>query len=299
MAHEALTTPLARPRPAFGFMDAAFLALLLLAFVGLEPFAIRNPATDLQTGPYQMTGGGDSIRQILYLLVFGAAVTAAFLSRGFAMVKIAPPMLSVLLAWCLLSAVWAAAPDVAVRRAGLAIVVALSTMLCVDTLGVERSLRLWRFVLGAVLIVNCVSILLVHQAVHLPGEQDPGLVGDWRGLYFHKNIAGAVSAITAIVFFFSAFRSKRWIDIAFCLLAVGFTVMTRSKSSLGLLPLAMLAGLVYRMAWRSRMDRAIVAVAGLLVFFLIAAFLVVDADAISRALQDPAEFTGRAAIWQA
>jgi exopolysaccharide production protein ExoQ len=299
MAHEAVSPPLSRPRFSFGIMDAVFLALLLLAFVGMQPFALRNPATDLQTSPYQMTGSGDAIRQILYLLIFLSVVVAAFLRRGFAIAAIVPPMLTVLLGWCLLSATWAAAPDVAVRRAGLAIVVALSTMFCIDSLGVERSLKLWRYVLAGVLIVNWLSIAFVHQAVHLPGEQDPGLVGNWRGLYFHKNIAGAVSAVTAIVFFFSALRTKHWSDIAFCLLAVGFVVMTHSKSSLGLLPMAVAAGLIYRLAWRSRRDRSIVAVACALVFFLAAAFIAVDADAISRMLEDPTEFTGRAAIWQA
>jgi O-antigen ligase len=299
MAHETLTAPLARPRTGFGVMDAVFVGLMLLAFVGLQPFAIRNPATDLQTGPYQMTGSGDAIRQVLYIVVFATAVGAAFLRRGFALAAIVPPLLSLLLAWCLLSAVWASAPDVAMRRAGLAIVVALSTMFCVDTLGTERSFDLWRYILAAILIVNCLSIAFVHQAVHLPGEQDPGLVGNWRGLYFHKNIAGAVSAITAIVFFFTALDKKRWFDIAICALAVGFTVMTRSKSSLGLLPVAIFAGLAYRIAWKRSLDRSIVGVGLLLVAFLGAAFVVVDADAISRALEDPTEFTGRAAIWQA
>ncbi|HEX4294313.1 MAG TPA: O-antigen ligase family protein [Rhizomicrobium sp.] len=299
MAHEAMSPSLPRPRFSFGIMDAVFVALLLLAFVGMQPFALRNPATDLQTSPYQMTGSGDAIRQILYLLIFLSVIVAAFLRRGFAIATIVPPMLAVLLIWCLLSAAWAAAPDVALRRAGLAIVVALSTMFCIDSLGVERSLRLWRYVLVGVLIVNWLSIALVHQAVHLPGEQDPGLVGDWRGLYFHKNIAGAVSAVTAIVFFFSTLKTRHWGDIAFCLLALGFVVMTHSKSSLGLLPLAVAAGLTYRLAWRSRQDRSIVAVACALAFFLAAAFIVVDADAISRMLEDPTEFTGRAAIWQA
>jgi exopolysaccharide production protein ExoQ len=299
MAHDALSSPLARPRTGFGVMDVVFVCLMLFAFVGFQPFAIRNPATDLQTGPYQMTGSGDAIRQVLYILVFATAVTAAFLRRGFALATIVPPLLSVLLAWCLMSAFWASAPDVALRRAGLAIVVALSTMFCVDTLGTERSFNLWRYILAGVLIVNWISIALVHQAVHLPGEQDPGLVGNWRGLYFHKNIAGAVSAITAIVFFFSAIRTKHWSDVALCVLAVGFTVMTHSKSSLGLLPAAIGAGLVYRTAWRRSLDRSIVGVGLLLIAFLGAAFVVVDADAIARMLEDPTEFTGRAAIWQA
>src|SRR6185312_7061928 len=177
MAHDMVDSganpPLSRPRFQFGAMDVVFVALLLLAFVGMQPFAVRNPATDLQTGPYQMTGSGDAIRQVLYLLIFFSVVAFAFLRRGIGILTTVPPLLLALLAWCLLSALWAAAPDVAFRRAGLAIVVALCTMLSVDALGPERSLRIWKIVLACVLLVNCASIALVHQAVHLPGEQDP------------------------------------------------------------------------------------------------------------------------------
>jgi O-antigen ligase len=300
MAHEGLTAAsLSRFSLAPRIMDAVFLALLLLSFVGMQPFALRNPATDLEMGPYTVTGGGDSIRQVLYLFLIVLTVGFALWRRGLGIVTVVPPVLMLLLIWCLVSASWAHAPDVAVRRAALAIVVTAATMLCVDILGTERSFRIWWYVLAGVLLVNWISIFVVHQSVHLPGEQDPGLVGDWRGLYFHKNIAGAVSAISAIVFLFSALRSRRWIDVALCAAAVAFTVMTHSKSSLGLLAVALATGLTYRYAWRRGIDRTIVVVGFVLLVALGAFFLVLDADSIARMLEDPTEFTGRSAIWAA
>ncbi|HTT97995.1 MAG TPA: O-antigen ligase [Rhizomicrobium sp.] len=299
MAHDTLTYAPAKPRLEAWLIDAAFLGLLLLAFVGVQPFAERNPATDLQMGPYTATGGGDWVRQAFYAAVFLSIGAVAFFRKGLGLVKAVPPMILVTLLWCAVTALWATAPDVAVRRAGLAFVVAISTFLCVDTIGAERSFRIWWFVLAGVLIVNWLSIPLVHQSVHLPGEQDVGLVGDWRGLYFHKNIAGAVCAVSALVFGFSAVKSKSWIDIVFCLAAIGFTVMTKSKTSLGLLFVAFAIGFTYRFAWRRDLDRMIVGIAALLFVFLFAAFIAVDADAISRMLEDPNEFTGRSAIWAA
>jgi O-antigen ligase len=299
MAHDTLTYAPAKPRLEDWLIDAAFVGLLLLAFVGVQPFALRNPATDLQMGPYTATGGGDWVRQLFYVLLFVSVGAAAVFRRGFALIKAIPPMILMTLLWCAVTALWATAPDVAVRRAGLAIVVAISAFLCVDTIGAERSFKIWWFVLAGVLIVNWLSIPLVHQSVHLPGEQDSGLVGDWRGLYFHKNIAGAVCAVSALVFGFSALKSKRWIDVALCLAAIGFTVMTKSKTSLGLLFIAFALGLTYRFAWRRDIDRVIAGIAALLFIVLFAAFLAIDADALARMLEDPTEFTGRAAIWQA
>jgi exopolysaccharide production protein ExoQ len=299
MAHDMVLGRTAGRETQSWIWDAGFLVLLLLAFVGMQPFAIRNPATDLEVGPYQATGGGDMLRQAFYLLLFASVVAAGFLRRGFAIVRAVPPMLLVLLGWCLMSALWATAPDIAMRRAGLAIVVAISAMLCVDAIGPTRALKLWWWVLAGVLVVNWLSVAILPQAVHLPGEQDPGLVGDWRGLYFHKNIAGAVSAVSAIVFLFSGLKSRRWYDFALSAGSVGFVVMTHSKSSLGLLAFAIAAGLTYRAAWRSGVDRMIVAIAALLVLALGIAALVVNADTVAHMLEDPAEFTGRGAIWQA
>lgn len=299
MAHESLSTGLARPRIEPWIMDAAFLALLLMSFIGMQPFALRNPATDLEMGPYTVTGGGDSIRQVLYILLVFAVGGFALFRRGLGVLQVVPPMLVVLLAWCLLSASWAAAPDVAIRRAALAIVVVVSTMLCVDLIGRERAFKIWWFVLAGVLVVNWLSIALVHQAIHLPGEQDPGLVGDWRGLYFHKNIAGAVSAVSAFVFFFNFLRTRNWVDIALFIGAIGFTVMTHSKSSLGLLIVAFALGLTYRAAWRRGIDRMIVVVVALLLLSAGVTFLLLDAEVIARMLEDPTEFTGRSAIWAA
>ncbi len=278
---------------------AIFVGLLTMVFVGVQPFQERMPATDLIQGPYQTTGGGDALRQIVYLLVFASAVTLAFLKRGFGLITAVPPMLLAILLWCLLSVLWAEAQDVALRRAGLAIVLAFSVVLLVDSLGVERSLSTLRAVMIGVLIVNWVSVFLVHQAIHLPGEQDADLVGDWRGLYFHKNIAGAVCALSAIVFIFSAFRSRPWLNTGLALAAIGFLVMTRSKSSLGLMPLAVAMGLAYRVAWRRDLDRLIVAVLLSLGALALATVTVASMASISQALDDPTGFTGRSAIWSA
>jgi O-antigen ligase len=281
------------------WQSVILLALLILVFVGVQPFEERMPATDLITGPYQTTGGGDAVRQVFYLFVFVSAVTFAFLKRGFGLVTIVPPMLLAFLAWCLLSVFWAQAQDVALRRGILAIVLTFSVMLMVDTLGVERSLSTLRTVLIGVLIVNWISVFTVHQAIHLPGEEDADLVGDWRGLYFHKNIAGGVCAISAMVFIFQAFRSKPWMNIALALGAIGFLIMTRSKSSLGLLPLAVLIGLVYRVAWRRNLDRLIFATVTALGALALITVIIGSLGSIEQALNDPSGFTGRGAIWAA
>lgn len=279
--------------------DAGFLALLLLVFVGLMPFQTRDTSALLHGADTAEAGSGNLARQICYLAAFALIGFAALRTRGLRLVRAVPVTMLLLLAWCAASAAWTAQPDVTLRRAILECVIVVSVFLSVDTLGPERCLELFTWVIVGVLIANWISIPLIAQAVHLPGEADPALVGDWRGLYFHKNIAGSVSAISAIVFFFSMLKTRRIGEAALFVAAVAFTVMTQSKSSMILLPMALVLGAGYHLAWRQPLDRQIALVAAGLVAFVIAAAAISEWTALNRLLSDPNEFTGRAAIWQA
>lgn len=278
--------------------EIAFAALLLLIYVGTTPFALRA-ATVPVGAPVAQSGAGDALRQVCFLSVFVLVLWSALKDRGLRALASVPPLMAMLLAWCVASALWSAEPAVTARRAVLAAVVVYSAMMSVETLGVRQSLRILKWVLGGVLVVNWLSIPLIPQAVHLPSDPEPLLAGDWRGLFFHKNIAGAVSAITAMLFFFAALETRRLADIALCALAVGFTVMTRSKTSMVLLPLALAAGLTYRAAWRSGLDRLILAVAAVTLAACVVGVAVMDQSLVDRIFANPEGFTGRTEIWRA
>lgn len=302
MVNEGLAIGVNRARQASWIDEAVLLAFLLLAFVGLSPFAVPPPAVTA-FGGVATTGAGDLARQLCYLAVFAAIVIGAARTFRTKALSLVPVLLVLLLAWCLLSALWSGEPGVTLRRAGLAVVLVISAMLSVETVGAERSLVLWRWVLAAVLVVNLASIHFIPQAVHLPGEADPSLAGTWRGLYGHKNIAGSVGAMTAIIFLFTPRVSpgvlRKLLDVAIAGAAVGFTVMTRSKSSLGLLAIVLVLGAIYRIAWKRDLDRTIVVVVGMLLAIIVAAFVIADQSMVARLFEDPQEFTGRTEIWAA
>lgn len=282
---------------ATAFAECAFLLFLLLIFVGLKPFAIRD-ISDLPLGQ-SGNGQGDLWRQLAYLGCFSAIAIAAYLKSGSRLVHAVPPLLAILLGWCMVTSLWAPAPEVAMRRAGLETVIALSALLGVQTVGPERAVAILRALLGAVLVVNFASILLVHQAVHLPDEADKQLIGNWRGLYYHKNISGAVCGITALLFFFRALDSKRLWHWLFFAGACLFTIMTHSKASLGLLPAALSAGVIFRVTRAKSLERWIVLVAGCAIGAFAVVPAVVDFHSVERFLSDPTELTGRVAIWRA
>jgi O-antigen ligase len=275
----------------------AYLGLLLLVFVGLDAFS--PPAAVAQFGGVQEASRGDTLRQIAYLSVACLIALAAIQRQGLAALRAMPLGLGLLLVWCVASALWAPEPGVVLRRAGLEVVIVVSLLLSVEILGAERSFTLWRWLLALVLVVNFLSIPLVANARHGAGEMDPALVGNWRGLYGHKNIAGAVCAMTVILFLFTRTGRNNWIGIAIAAAAVAFLLMTRSKSSLGFLPVALLAGWAYRAGWRDGLSRAILTALVALLAVALLAFVLLDVNVITRLLEDPREFTGRTAIWAA
>ena len=272
-----------------------FVALLLLIFVGLNAFS--PPPVVAQSGA--PVSQGDVVRQLLYLGTAVVIALAAIQRHGANTLRAIPLSMALLLAWCLASALWAPEPGLVLRRAGLEVVIVVSLMLSVETLGPQRALTIWRWLLAAILLVNFLSIPLLGSARHGAGEIDPALVGNWRGLYGHKNIAGAVSAITAILFLFSCTGRKNWIGILIAFAACIFLAMTQSKSSAGFLAIALLAGLGYHIAWRDGLSRAIPSALVAVVACAGIAFVLLDAETIAKLLEDPDEFTGRAAIWAA
>jgi O-antigen ligase len=124
-------------------------------------------------------------------------------------------------------------------------------------------------------------------------------VGDWRGLYGQKNAAGAVCALTAMLFLFSRNGKRNWIGWLVAIAALGFLVMTKSKTSAALLPVCLLAGLAYWACWRDGLSRAFFTCTILVLLLMTVSAGLLYADTISHMLEDPTEFTGRAEIWQA
>jgi O-antigen ligase len=298
MANEfALTYAPPRDTTRALFATGVYLALLLLIFVGLDAFS--PPPLVSHFGGVQEASKGDLLRQVCYLGVGALAVAAGLQRHGLGALRAIPPSMALLLAWCMASALWAPEPNVVIRRAGLEVVIVVSVLLSVAAVGPKKAFLWWRWLMAVVLLVNFISIPLVPVARHLAGETDPALVGNWRGLYGHKNIAGAVCAITAILFLFTRTGWKNLIGIGIAAAAVFFLVMTRSKTSMGLLPVALLAGLFYRLGWRDGLSRTILCVAALLLLGALVSFALLDANTIAGLLEDPREFTGRAAIWAA
>src|SRR5579862_7365511 len=158
----AVRPPLTRPRIETTFAECAFVLFLVLVFISLRPFAPRDPAA--LAAAAAGLGAGDMMRQLAYLTVFALISLAALQRIGLRAILPMAPSLACLLAWCALSALWATAPDVVLRRVLLEFVIIASVATGVSAVGATRSLTLILVVLTAVLIINWVSIPFVQNA---------------------------------------------------------------------------------------------------------------------------------------
>jgi exopolysaccharide production protein ExoQ len=271
---------------------------LLLLLVTLHPF--QPPVAGNMAGISAVEiVATDPWRQISFTAIFLMAVIAAAWRRPVLLLQAVPLGIMALLGWCLLSAIWSDAGAVVFRRAILIAEVTTAALLGMAMLGPERAFSRLRLVLVIVLVVNWIAIPIIPTAVHLPGELDPKLVGNWRGLYDQKNVAGAVCALTVLQFLFPGMRERRWSDGVVIAAALVFLYFTRSKTSLALLPVAALFAAAYRAGWKNGLDRAVLAAIALLAIGGFATFLALNSEMIGRIMSDPDAFTGRTEIWKA
>lgn len=281
-----------RPAPRHPLAEALFVGLLLLCLVGLDPFGGGADRTGLDEG----RASGNALRQLLHLLIFGGTLLVALTSRVRLGSLLPSPWVLIFLFWCALSVIWAIAPAISARRLVLMGVVLLSLQAQISLIGPDRALHLLTRVLIAILLVNLASIPLIEQARHLPGE-DLGLDGDWRGLFLHKNQAGAISAMTALLLLFRVRRGGGVAAPLLLALALLFLLMTNSKTAIGLTLIAGPIALLFGLTRPYPFGRVLLIGVGIWGCAFGLALIAELAGPIGALFGDPTAFTGRMALW--
>ncbi len=273
----------------------ALVGVLLVAMIGTSSFTDWEASLE--------SDKGDLLRQLLlggifFMLLLGAgpAAAPARQRRGALGWLPLPLSLIILLGYCFLSIGWAVAPFVSLRRFALTAMVIWILFRAVAELGYERTLALLRGTLVFMLVANFVSLLVpgVGLQPDFPGG-DPSVVGDWRGLLFHKNLTGAVCAFTILLFLFDRRSPSSYFAVPVILGAAIFLYFSHSKTSEGVLLVALLTGLAFRAYsadYRAFLAPFLIMAAGLLLELASLYF-----GEFSVLLNDPDALTGRSQIW--
>jgi exopolysaccharide production protein ExoQ len=286
------------PWRALRIAEPIFVLILLLAFIGLEPVFLVGESR-LPPGVV-IEGGGDTLRELLYVSLFLTVVVNSYLGRGTHFLLKVPIGLLVVLAWCWLSVLWAIAPEIALRRIAFTTIVALSLVYTVRHLSYKDTIGILSTILAAIVLLDWISVALFTDAIHQAGPQvkDPTLGGSWRGVHDNKNEAGAFCAVACLIFLHLTVVYRSYIVGPILIsLSLGFLYMTSSKTSFGFLFVAIAVGSTAKFGvLRPRVRNAAVVGAALLLLLLFS-LDAIPIKLIEGTLDDPAALTGRARIW--
>jgi O-antigen ligase len=275
---------------------ATFVGTLLLAWISLRPFA---DLSDMRVG--DVSTGKEALTYVSFggLAVLTLALTMRDNMRGLA--SLLTPGFVLFGAWICLTVVLSLDPGTSIRRFALTAFVMAVTAGMMLLPKSQNELMRWFSIAALVLLATCyLGILLAPElSIHLATDaQEPGLAGDWRGTFGHKNMAAAVMAMLLFLGIYM-FRSGGWLSgtAVVCLTSLFlFYAAGKSASSLCLavLLLTSLTSVV-----RSFWGRAVMLLAPLLLLNLLSVGTVMSEGLaeIAKALPLDTSFTGRTDIW--
>lgn len=270
-----------------------------MTMYALLALMVAGPYLTLKTLPY--TGEGSVLRQLAFSGVYIAAMTAARVAANPSRLFPLPMSLGLTLLWFWLSLIWAIDPDIAIRRLLLTTMIVLTVFSMVDILGYARTILIFREMMIVILVANFLSVILlpsvgIHQQLDVEGfGLDPELIGNWKGLLTQKNFAGAICALTIIVFLFDARSIKTWIRWAVIIASAFFLFKTHAKTSLGMIFLAIGTGWVFQ-AYNPKF-RPLLLPALLGVLLVVVGLAIAFWSDVEAVFSRPDAFTGRVHIW--
>ena len=275
---------------------ATFVGVVLLAWLTMHPFEdlsnmqIGDVTTGNELPTYAIFGGLAALTMVLTMRVN---------VRGLA--TLLTPVFVLFIGWLCVSILLSFDPSTSFRRFSLtACVIAVTAGLPLLARSQHEILR-WMSIAALVLLAACFLGLLLapHLTIHLATDpQEPGLAGNWRGSFAHKNVAAAIMVV--LLFFGIAFiRSGKWISGVMVIgLSSLFLLYAAGKSSLALCVAVLLLTSLTSVI-RSFPARAFLLLTPLLLLNMLSVGTVMSDSlaAIANMLPLDSSFTGRIDIW--
>lgn len=272
---------------------ATVIATILFAIIMIS-FRPFDPA-----GPE--AAGGDIVNQIGFSALGAAAVFSlfAFVDRR-VLTSLLSPWWLLMMAFFMLSVLNATDPMGAFRTA-LFTFIGIITVAAVLT--VPRDADSFSTVLGVagiLVVVLCYAGLFLYPgiAIHTSASAEPQHAGLWRGLFSHKNVAGPVMAALSFAGLYLFRRGRRRSGFVLFVTALYFLSNTGSKTTAGIVPLAIVMVMGPSIFGMRRLVPVIFAVA--LILSAVATVGIVISRPLwelSQQLSPGLTYTGRTALW--
>ncbi len=290
---DSAPTTLRGPRPPIAIVrELSFLGLAVLVLAGTRPFEHG----DIQR--QAMSSRGSAFETVLYLSLTLLCILTCLPRMKLSHLRRLYLWFGVLTIWCAMSLTWSLSINEAAARFGQYLLVSCAVMGMVAVVPAQRLVHLFALALGMVILVDLASLLLSENAVHRFNEPREALVGAWKGLHIHKNYAGAVAGLAALVFLLRSFHLRRLSDLVMAGLSLLFLFGTGSRTSIFLTIPVPLALIILHMLFRfigSSNARALSVLAAIIIAALSAVMLRLP----GAVLDSNATLTGRVELWNA
>ena len=269
-----------------------------LIFAVLIAAVAFSPSINLILGMGATVGDGSFARVLLYSLILLVAIGATVKKREKISWWPIPVGLTICILWFSASLLWSLNPAVGARRLALTIAVIWAVFALVRAIGPSNAFDVVRMVFAGIIVANYVAVFMFPQA-GLTDDTYAWLAGSWRGVLGEKNHAGAVCALTAVLFLFDARHIRKWIRLAVVVATLYFLYRTESKTSLGLTVIAASFGFFVT---RYNPYYRLLAVVFFVCFLLFLMFGWITyrqsiMEFVSAYMDDPESLTGRVQIW--
>lgn len=274
----------------FSILLCLFLAAALTGFSPLEP---RTAAT-LDVGV-----SGDLLKQVGYLCFFFAAIAPAIFTRPSLVIRSIPIAFLVFFAWCATTLLWSPVLDIAARRLILTFVITATLFTLSSLIEPRTTIKVTSNTLNALVVISLIACIFIPPlAIHQPGDTERGAVGDWRGIFYHKNLFGSVAAIATIFNYRKAMEERRKISWFFLLASLIAVWMSGSKTSLGVTAASIAVMSLWTIAHRGMYRQPWVSLTIATAPLSVAALAWWFNGPGLQLLSDPELLTGRGRIWQ-
>jgi exopolysaccharide production protein ExoQ len=239
--------------------------------------------------------GGSLARQIILLVLFYSTIFMPIVRNRISDVSL-PISFLIFFIWSALTLYWSVLPDVGIRRFILTVGVTVSMFTLVHQIGPNKSLTVLFYSITFIVILDLLSVGIFPNTVHEANSSDQTLVGLWRGVHPHKNIASAVAFFGILLSWFPVPGIKKSFRVAALMLSAVLLFGSGSKTTVfALVPIATIMISLHLF----RDSKTFVMTAAYIGSLTVAALVIVLAT-VDWQIGDiitPSSFTGRGSLW--
>jgi O-antigen ligase len=273
-----------------------FIAVFLAAWISFHPFQ------DLSEPPQAVVEGGDLANQLGFSALFLSIAAWVYCHEPRRLTLLLRPILVMMIVWCVVTVIASWEPALAARRLAFTLVVmSISAMVLLLPKNLRHFSDLMTATVLIVLAASLLGVVLVPQlAIHQATDfLEPEHAGSWRGVFPHKNDAGATMVLFIFIGMFVARVRNFALGTAIVVLSAIFLGLTQSKTAIGVLPLALLLSAIIA---RTRGPAlGLVLVTALIIVFNLFSVGTVIFEPVRKLIESimpDATFTGRTELWQ-